>query len=99
MHSMVEWCQRGDYDQSRMSRILEVTQDLKALNLLLNVTSFAFIIDLACLASRREYLKLEKWLNDKIRDHGEPFVSACVKFLQVDNYESAISSCFILTKD
>lgn len=82
MHSMVEWCQRGDYDQSRMSRILEVTQDLKALNLLLNVTSFAFIIDLACLASRREYLKLEKWLNDKIRDHGEPFVSACVKFLQ-----------------
>jgi hypothetical protein len=83
MHAMAEWCQRGDYDQSRLSRILEVAQDLKALNLLLNATSFPFIIDLACLASRREYLKLEKWLTDKIREHGEPFVSACVKFLQV----------------
>ncbi|KAI5730570.1 hypothetical protein M8J76_015190 [Diaphorina citri] len=73
MHAMAEWCQRGDYDQSRLSRILEVAQDLKALNLLLNATSFPFIIDLACLASRREYLKLEKWLTDKIREHGEPF--------------------------
>uniref|UniRef100_A0A8D9AYG7 CCR4-NOT transcription complex subunit 1 n=1 Tax=Cacopsylla melanoneura TaxID=428564 RepID=A0A8D9AYG7_9HEMI len=82
MHSMAEWCQRGDYDQSRLSRILEVAQDLKALNLLLNATSFPFIIDLACLASRREYLKLEKWLTDKIREHGEPFVSACIKFIQ-----------------
>jgi hypothetical protein len=51
--------------------------------MLLNAQSFPFVIDLACLASRREYLKLEKWLTDKIREHGEPFISACVKFLQV----------------
>ena len=37
--------------------------------MLLNATPFAFVIDLACLASRREYLKLDKWLNDKIREH------------------------------
>jgi len=41
-----------------------------------------FVIDLACLASRRGYLKLDKWLTDKIREHGESFISACVTFLQ-----------------
>ncbi|XP_045510260.1 CCR4-NOT transcription complex subunit 1 isoform X1 [Colias croceus] len=82
MHAMADWYMRGDCDQSKLSRILDVAQDLKALSLLLNVQSFPFIIDLACLASRREYLKLDKWLTDKIRDHGESFVTAMVKFLQ-----------------
>ena len=50
--------------------------------MLLNGTPFAFVIDLACLASRREYLKLDKWLTDKIREHGEPFIQACVTFLK-----------------
>ncbi|XP_061382387.1 CCR4-NOT transcription complex subunit 1 isoform X1 [Danaus plexippus] len=82
MHAMADWYIRGECDQSKLSRILDVAQDLKALSLLLNVQSFPFIIDLACLASRREYLKLDKWLTDKIRDHGETFVTAMVKFLQ-----------------
>ncbi|XP_053697550.1 CCR4-NOT transcription complex subunit 1 [Sabethes cyaneus] len=82
LHSMSEWYLRGENDQSRLSRILDVAQDLKALSNLLNVRSFIFIIDLACLASRREYLKLEKWLADKIREHGEPFVKTIIKFLQ-----------------
>ncbi|XP_018332618.1 CCR4-NOT transcription complex subunit 1 [Agrilus planipennis] len=82
MHAMAEWYVRGDCDQTRLSRILDVAQDLKALSMLLNAQSYPFIIDLACLASRREYLKLEKWLTDKIREHGEAFVTACIKFLQ-----------------
>lgn len=82
MHAMAEWYLRGEHDQSRLSRILDVAQDLKALSMLLNARSFMFVIDLACLASRREYLKLEKWLTDKIREHGETFVSAIIKFLQ-----------------
>lgn len=82
MHSMSEWYLRGDNDQSRLNRILDVAQDLKALSSLLNVRSFQFVIDLACLASRREYLKLDKWLTDKIREHGEQFVQSIVTFLQ-----------------
>ncbi|XP_022920087.1 CCR4-NOT transcription complex subunit 1 isoform X2 [Onthophagus taurus] len=84
MHSMAEWYTRGECDQTRLSRILDVAQDLKALSMLLNAQStqsYPFIIDLACLASRREYLKLEKWIADKIREHGENFVFACIKFL------------------
>ncbi|MGH0142292.1 UNVERIFIED_CONTAM: hypothetical protein FKN15_002874 [Acipenser sinensis] len=82
MHSMAEWYMRGEqYDQAKLSRILDVAQDLKSLSMLLNGTPFAFVIDLAALASRREYLKLDKWLTDKIREHGEPFIQASVTFL------------------
>jgi CCR4-NOT transcription complex subunit 1 len=48
---------------------------------MLNIKHFIFAIDLASLASRREYLNLEKWLQDKIREHGEDFVTATVEFL------------------
>ena len=83
IEAMAQWYQRGDGDQTRLSRILEVAHDLKALSTLLTARPFPFVIDLACIASRREYLKLDKWLSDKIRDHGEIFITALVKFLQV----------------
>lgn len=38
--------------------------------MLLNVILFVFVIDLVCLVFRREYLKLDKWLFDKIREYG-----------------------------
>jgi len=86
MLSMADWylkaAQEGESEHSRLSRILDVAQDLKALSLMLNGQPFPFVIDLAILASRREYLNLEKWLTDKIREHGEVFVAATVKFLQ-----------------
>lgn len=74
MHAMADWYMRGECDQQRLSRILDVAQDLKALSMLLNLTPFMFVIDLACLASRREYLKLDKWLGDKVREHGVSFL-------------------------
>lgn len=58
---------------------------LQSLSMLLNGTPFAFVIDLAALASRREYLKLDKWLTDKIREHG---VS-----LQIDSRAVALKKC------
>lgn len=83
MNSMAEWYMRGEpHDQARLSRILDVAQELKALNMLLKATPYAFVIDLACLASRREYLKLDMWLNDKITQHKEAFIQACVTFLK-----------------
>ena len=61
-------------DQTRLSRILDVAQDLKTLSQLLHSPNFLFVIELAVLASRREYLKLDKWLTDKLSQHREPFV-------------------------
>ena len=37
--------------------------------MLLSGSPFVFVIDLAALASRREYLKLDKWLRDKLKEH------------------------------
>lgn len=83
MHAMADWYVRGgECEQGRLSRILDVAQDLKALSMLLSGNSFPLVIDLACLASRREYLKLDKWLTDKIYEHKEPFIQACVNFLK-----------------
>ena len=48
---------------------MEVVQDLKTLPTLLAAKPMTFILDLACLASRRGYLKLDKWLSDKLREH------------------------------
>jgi len=54
----------------------------QALPELLNSKPFAFVIDLAILASRREYLKLDKWVTDKMLEHGDQFVQACVGTLK-----------------
>lgn len=67
--------------QQRLSRILDVAQDIKTLFRLLDGTCYPFVIDLACLASRREYLKLDKWLKDKFTENGENFIRAVYSFL------------------
>ncbi|XP_031558067.1 CCR4-NOT transcription complex subunit 1-like isoform X2 [Actinia tenebrosa] len=82
MQAMADWYMKGDQDQARLSRILDVAQDLKALSVLLNFHPLLFVIDLAALASRREYLKLDKWLNDKLREHQEKFAEAMITFLK-----------------
>lgn len=58
MHAMAEWYMMVENDQTRLSRILDVAQDLKALSLLLNAQSFPFVVDLACLAYRRKLFLL-----------------------------------------
>lgn len=69
-------------DPSTLSRILDIAQEMKALAQILEAKSFPFCIDLAALASRRDYLNLEKWLQDRIRVDGNLFVKACVEFLR-----------------
>lgn len=66
-----------------ITRILDVAQDLKILESLLEVQPFAFALDVAALASRREYLNLDKWLADHATAHGVPFIRDMVEFLRV----------------
>lgn len=68
-------------DNTSLSRILDVAQDFKGLPQILDSKPFTFTIDLAALASRREYLNLEKWMQDRIRKDGEPFIAATLEFL------------------
>lgn len=48
---------------------------------MLDSSNYAFASELAALASRREYLNLEKWLKDKISLEGLSFVEAVLSFL------------------
>ncbi|CAM0140611.1 CCR4-NOT core subunit cdc39, variant 2 [Umbelopsis sp. WA50703] len=78
MTSFIEFYNK---DATSISRTLDIAQELKILPQILNAKPFGFAIDLAALASRREYLKLEKWLQDKIAEHEDAFISACLDFL------------------
>ncbi|KAJ3332113.1 hypothetical protein HDU76_001257 [Blyttiomyces sp. JEL0837] len=68
-------------DPTCLSRILDVAQEMKALSQILEAKPFSFAIDLAALASRRDYLNLEKWLQDRIRVGGNSFIKSCLDFL------------------
>jgi len=63
-------------------RLLDVCQDLKALSVVLDRAPHAFAVELAALAARREYLNLEKWLQERAAASGAPFAAACVRFLR-----------------
>ncbi|KAF5324741.1 hypothetical protein D9611_004517 [Ephemerocybe angulata] len=75
---------RDFYDENNLNitRILDVAQDLKILEPLLEVQPFTFALDVAALASRREYLNLDKWLADKVTAHGAEFLHSVILFLQ-----------------
>ncbi|KLO12020.1 Not1-domain-containing protein [Schizopora paradoxa] len=76
---------RDFYEKNPMNitRILDVAQDLKILEPLLEVRPFIFALDVAALASRREYLNLDKWLADNINQHGAEFLHAVIEFLEL----------------
>ena len=81
-NAIADWYLHTDspQDHSKLSRVLDVMQDLKALFTLLNNTQFSFVVDLACLAAKREYLKLDTWIMDRIREHHvRARVCACVR--------------------
>ena len=42
---------------------------VQALSVVLSVSHFPFVIEVACWAAKREFLKLEKWITDKIKEH------------------------------
>ncbi|THG98906.1 hypothetical protein EW026_g3357 [Hermanssonia centrifuga] len=71
------------YNESHLNvtRILDVAQDLKILDQMLEVPPYPFALDIAGLASRREYLNLDKWLADKVTGHGADFLHGVIAFL------------------
>ncbi|KAK4700026.1 CCR4-NOT transcription complex subunit 1, partial [Phenoliferia sp. Uapishka_3] len=75
---------RDFYTESEInvSRILDVAQDLKILDLVLELRPYFLALDLAAVASRREFLNLEKWLANSIATHGSAFVRATLEFVK-----------------
>eukprot|EP01132_Coremiostelium_polycephalum_P002550 gene2550-3156_t len=67
-------------DPSSLSRLLDIAQEIKILIQIVNFKIYPFVIELAVLASQREFLFLEKWLQERMKDDSQ-FVKACVSFL------------------
>ncbi|GAA6025465.1 hypothetical protein JCM8202_003622 [Rhodotorula sphaerocarpa] len=74
---------RDFYAESEMNvtRIVDIAQDLKALDQVLELRPFVLALDLAALASRREYLNLEKWLTGQFQAHGSQLVRTALEFV------------------
>ncbi|KAG0365781.1 CCR4-Not complex component, Not1-domain-containing protein [Gamsiella multidivaricata] len=70
-----------DHDRLSLTKILKITEDLSILNKVLEVKSFVFAIDLAVLASSRNLLALDKWLQNRIQAGQDIFVRACLDYL------------------
>ncbi|KAK5971782.1 CCR4-NOT transcription complex subunit [Trichostrongylus colubriformis] len=71
-------------DQQRLARILDIANELKPGGLaeLFSCSHVPFIIEMGLLASKRDYLKLDKWLEDKFAELGEPLVDNVIAQLQ-----------------
>ncbi|GAM20783.1 hypothetical protein SAMD00019534_039580, partial [Acytostelium subglobosum LB1] len=67
-------------DPSYLSRFLDVSQELKILTQMLTFKQYPFVIELAVLASQREFLFLERWLQERMKDDIQ-FVRQCVLYL------------------
>lgn len=78
MLCMVEMHRR---DATCLSRLLDVSQDLKILTVVLEAKPYNFSLDMAALASRRQHLNLEKWLSDSIKEKGAVFFKASIEFV------------------
>ncbi|PRP81377.1 hypothetical protein PROFUN_11064 [Planoprotostelium fungivorum] len=77
IHGMVELYNK---DPSSLPRILEIaSQDVRDLPQILQSQPYAFSIELASLAFRREYLDFGKWILDRLQTCGPTFGQACIK--------------------
>lgn len=75
-------------DAWNTSTLLDIIQELKILPEVLEALdhsqpdAFPLSIDIACLASRRDFLNLEKWLKDQLQKHQAQFAIHCCRFLR-----------------
>ncbi|KAJ1021633.1 hypothetical protein NDA16_003770 [Ustilago loliicola] len=88
------WKTQGEYllnafrnfyleNQLNLTRIVDVAQSLGIVDDLVEARPFAFALDVAALASRREAIDLDAWLQDNINRHGSDFIRAVLEFLDI----------------
>ncbi|KAK4047791.1 CCR4-NOT core subunit cdc39 [Microbotryomycetes sp. JL201] len=74
---------RDLYAESELnvSRIVDIASELKILDFVLDLPPTFLALDVAALASRREFLNLDKWLSSALASRGEPFVQSTLEYL------------------
>ncbi|KAK9742789.1 hypothetical protein RND81_03G197500 [Saponaria officinalis] len=74
-------------DPDSIHRILDLCQEMKIVDLVLERIPFSVAIRLAAAASQKEVIDLEKWLNDSIITSKETFVEECLKYVKEKQLE------------
>ncbi|KAG5142481.1 hypothetical protein JHK82_018176 [Glycine max] len=69
-------------DAGSIVRIVEICQELKILSSVVEIIPYYYSIRLAAVASRKEFLDLEKWLSSNLTTYKEAFFEECLKFLK-----------------
>jgi len=81
---------RNNSDVLNLSKILDLTQKLK--DSLMQVTTcndHYFTVNLGILSAKRDYLRLEQWLSERINTVGDDFIAALLSYLK----ENVINQC------
>ncbi|KAK7287009.1 hypothetical protein RJT34_22414 [Clitoria ternatea] len=73
-------CQNSDADS--IVRIVDICQELKILSSVVEIIPSYYSIRLAAVASRKEFVDLEKWLSSNLTTYMDVFFEECVKFLK-----------------
>jgi CCR4-NOT transcription complex subunit 1 len=63
-----------EQDKNEISRVLDVCEELRVLDIVLDSTPLAFAIELATVAARNTLLNLEQWLQRRVGYHRLPFL-------------------------
>ncbi|KAI4354776.1 hypothetical protein L6164_003615 [Bauhinia variegata] len=69
-------------DLDCITRILDIFQELKILLSVLEMIPFFSSIRLATIASRKEFIDLEKWLSSNLATYKDAFFEECLRFLK-----------------
>ncbi|KAH9627459.1 hypothetical protein KSS87_006150 [Heliosperma pusillum] len=69
-------------DSDSVHRILDICQEIKIINLVLERIPFYLAIRLAAIAFQKELIDFEKWLNDNIITSKEVFFEECLKYVK-----------------
>ncbi|KAE9611238.1 putative CCR4-Not complex component, Not1, CCR4-NOT transcription complex subunit 1, HEAT [Lupinus albus] len=72
--------QKDDLDN--VTRIVDICQELKILSSVVEIIPSYYGIRLAAVAGRKEYLDLEKWLDNNLTTYKDFFFEECLKFLK-----------------
>ncbi|EJT45512.1 3'-5' exoribonuclease [Trichosporon asahii var. asahii CBS 2479] len=69
-------------DENNLGKVVEVAWELQILDKLLASDNLHFALDVAALASSKEYFNLENWLADSVAVNGEDFLQAMFDFVE-----------------
>ncbi|XP_019463581.1 PREDICTED: CCR4-NOT transcription complex subunit 1 isoform X2 [Lupinus angustifolius] len=69
-------------DLDNVTRIVDICQELKILSSVVEIIPSYYGIRLAAVAGRKEYLDLEKWLDNNLTTYKDFFFEECLKFLK-----------------